>query len=279
MLNIHIKDANSLSRGEHMSLATFFRSMAEYAGIDKTTEEFIDKQMILNHSVPEPENLNTWDNAQQNSDKTTIYPPLDIQSGSNDTTESSMSDLATEREEDETWIEEEYIINPPEPEQEIDASGLPWDGRIHAKNKAKTSSGMWKLARNIPPSLIKSVTKQLRNATVDSVSSLIPKPPSIPKPPKTPSSWLDVPVPMPLPSIPKPMPKPPAIEEPDQFDILHERVMEGIDSKKFTTSEVLAIIRSFKDAAGNTLAHTLGACVRYPHLYPLIHAQLDKISI
>jgi hypothetical protein len=189
--------------------------------------------------------------------------------------------MLDKEEQDESWIEE------------TDASGLPWDARIHAKNKAKTASGMWKLGRNIPNSLVKSVTKQLRSATVDAVTTLAPKPSALPKPPMplpplpiappmpvpparkpaSQSGWLDVPTP-PTPPIAAPA----VVEEEDAFGDLQDRIMDGIHSNKFTSQQILTIVRGFKDVAGNTITNTLGGCAKYPELLPRIHAELDKIS-
>lgn len=47
---------------------------------------------------------------------------------------------------------------------ERDASGLPWDGRIHASSKALLSDGTWRQRRNTDPALVKAVTEELRAA-------------------------------------------------------------------------------------------------------------------
>lgn len=47
---------------------------------------------------------------------------------------------------------------------EKDSAGLPWDGRIHAKNKAKCQDGTWKKGKDIDPNLIAAVEAELRAA-------------------------------------------------------------------------------------------------------------------
>lgn len=45
---------------------------------------------------------------------------------------------------------------------ELDKSGLPWDGRIHASSKAKVADGSWRAKRGVDPELVKQVEAELR---------------------------------------------------------------------------------------------------------------------
>lgn len=46
---------------------------------------------------------------------------------------------------------------------EVDAEGLPWDGRIHSSNKKRIARGdTWQLRRNIDPELVEQVKAELR---------------------------------------------------------------------------------------------------------------------
>ena len=50
---------------------------------------------------------------------------------------------------------------------ELDAEGLPWDGRIHSSSKAKLAkTGCWKLARGCDPALAEKVTAELKAVMV-----------------------------------------------------------------------------------------------------------------
>lgn len=48
---------------------------------------------------------------------------------------------------------------------ELDSSGMPWDARIHAQNKAKKADGTWKAGRGIDPELVKQVEAELKGAS------------------------------------------------------------------------------------------------------------------
>jgi len=54
---------------------------------------------------------------------------------------------------------------------DVDASGLPWDGRIHASTKKKTAKGMWKAKRNVDPALTKQVESELAQVMAISTDS------------------------------------------------------------------------------------------------------------
>jgi hypothetical protein len=45
---------------------------------------------------------------------------------------------------------------------ELDASGLPWDKRIHSSSRAKVANGNWRYARNLEGSVILAVEAELR---------------------------------------------------------------------------------------------------------------------
>lgn len=45
---------------------------------------------------------------------------------------------------------------------ELDAKGLPWDGRIHASSKAKIADGSWRQKRGVDQDLVKTVEAEMR---------------------------------------------------------------------------------------------------------------------
>jgi hypothetical protein len=54
---------------------------------------------------------------------------------------------------------------------ELDSTGLPWDGRIHAGTKSKVASGAWMKRRGVEASEVSRIEAQLRAAMA------IPAPP------------------------------------------------------------------------------------------------------
>ena len=91
------------------------------------------------------------------------------------------------------------LPEPPAAPPSVDASGLPWDARIHSESKATVSDGTWRKRRGVDPELVKQVEAELRGevpaaaATPEvtepsaaAVSASIPVPPApavIPPPP------------------------------------------------------------------------------------------------
>jgi len=58
-------------------------------------------------------------------------------------------------------------VNPhKESTAEVDKAGYPWDGRIHAGTKTKTTKGVWKLKRGIDAALITSVQAEIASPPV-----------------------------------------------------------------------------------------------------------------
>lgn len=45
---------------------------------------------------------------------------------------------------------------------DLDKTGLPWDGRIHAESKAKIADGTWRKKRGVDPALVATVEAELR---------------------------------------------------------------------------------------------------------------------
>jgi len=67
---------------------------------------------------------------------------------------------------------------------EVDSSGLPWDIRIHASNKARAKAGTWVRKRNVDDAEFTRIEAQLRHAlnapALPPVVQSIPLPPAIP---------------------------------------------------------------------------------------------------
>ena len=45
---------------------------------------------------------------------------------------------------------------------DVDITGLPWDGRIHASSRAKTTEGLWRARRGVDKALVAQVEAQLK---------------------------------------------------------------------------------------------------------------------
>lgn len=73
---------------------------------------------------------------------------------------------------------------------DLDANGLPWDGRIHAESKAKIADGTWRKKRNLDPAILATVEAELRAVMgaapatpfVPPVAVVAPPPPADVKP-------------------------------------------------------------------------------------------------
>jgi hypothetical protein len=88
---------------------------------------------------------------------------------------------------------------------ELDATGLPWDGRIHAgtpAEKIRTKSGAWRTRRGTSDELLASVTAELRQAMAAGGA------PAVPTPAAAPVAASPEPAPAPAPTAVPPAPPP-----------------------------------------------------------------------
>lgn len=76
----------------------------------------------------------------------------------------------------------------PAPSVELDASGLPWDERIHSSSKNKIADGTWRQRRNLPEGLRESVEAELRAAAPAANPGAAPSVPVPPVPPVPPAA-------------------------------------------------------------------------------------------
>jgi hypothetical protein len=86
---------------------------------------------------------------------------------------------------------------------ELDTTGLPWDGRIHAGTptaKIKTKGGTWRTRRNTSDELLASVTAELRQAMAAGGA------PAVPTPAAAPVAASPEPAPTAVPPAPPPTP-------------------------------------------------------------------------
>lgn len=83
---------------------------------------------------------------------------------------------------------------------DLDSSGLPWDGRIHAESKNKIGDGTWRKKRGVDPALVAEVEARLRELVS------IPPAPTAEEVPAAPAALAVVmpPVVEPVPAAPAP---------------------------------------------------------------------------
>ena len=197
-------------------------------------------------------------------------------------------------------IEEELILVGPEtvaipappasipaPPSQTDSKGIKWDARIHAKNKAVTASGVWKLGRNLSPDFVKQVMKELKGCPAPIAPALLPPVPA-PIAPIAPALLPPVPVTLPLPPVagtfiapPPPPPFPnvtPAVSLPgmDPIQAIMAKETGLTASGRVTTQGIINVISSIKDASGNAYCRHLGEVSQRPDLVPTFIAELDK---
>lgn len=71
-------------------------------------------------------------------------------------------------------------LPPAPPGIDVDAQGIPWDGRIHASSRAKIGDGTWRQKRNLDPEVYKQVMAELRQTM--GIERRAPQPPAPPAP-------------------------------------------------------------------------------------------------
>ena len=138
----------------------------------------------------------------------------------------------------------------PPPGIDVDAAGMPWDGRIHSSSKAKVADGTWRQKRNLDPALLSSVTAELKQTmglipSQRLASDLVPTPPFAVSvaPPAPPVSSTP-----PAPPIPTPPPSAGAapIASPSNgnpFLALMKHVTAGFAAKSITQDMINAAVQ------------------------------------
>lgn len=66
---------------------------------------------------------------------------------------------------------------PPAPGIDVDAKGLPWDGRIHASSRAQNADGTWRQKRGVDPTAVTQVEAELRQTMGIGAPVAVPPPP------------------------------------------------------------------------------------------------------
>ena len=133
---------------------------------------------------------------------------------------------------------------------DVDAAGMPWDGRIHSASKAKVADGTWRQKRNLDPALLSSVTAELKQTMGLGVapppaSAGVAPPPFATSavPPAPPASSIPPapPIPTPLPSAGVAPTASPSSGNP--FLALMKHVTAGFAAKSITQEMINAAVQ------------------------------------
>lgn len=119
---------------------------------------------------------------------------------------------------------------------ELDKRGYPWDGRIHASNRAKTIAGEWKYKRGLDP----TTRAAIEGTQSPLVSTAFPK---APLPPVPAAAVAPPPPPPPAPTagVAAPVAGAPSVTD---FRSLMQKITAGIQAKKLTDEQVNAALGS-----------------------------------
>lgn len=79
------------------------------------------------------------------------------------------------------------LPEPPAAPPSVDASGLPWDARIHSESKATVADGTWRKRRGVDPELVKQVEAELRGEAPTIADIPAPPAPAVVPPPPAPT--------------------------------------------------------------------------------------------
>lgn len=195
---------------------------------------------------------------------------------------------------------------------ELDATGMPWDGRIHQKAKGKKKGdGTWKLIKGIDPAIVASVTQELHARMINSPPAEVAAPSfpgGVPMPPLTGAGTTPadngmsaqhnagaVPVPPPPTNGGVPVPPPPVtVQQPNAVPVPPAPVLGVSDGngqnlvQPMTLRDLVSKITQLRTAgrltadqvdgavraAGAPNLQTLGAMA---HLVPEVNLQIDLI--
>ena len=158
---------------------------------------------------------------------------------------------------------------------ELDASGLPWDERIHQATRGKKVDNTWKLKKGLDPAIAASVTAELRvgfpapAAAAPIVQPTAPASPANPMAPPPPAQ--QVAPPPPADPIPAGVTQqvPPSAEVTD-FRKLMQKITTATNAGKITNVQVDAALQSV-----GLPARQLVSLVQNPHLVGGVDAYID----
>jgi hypothetical protein len=122
----------------------------------------------------------------------------------------------------------------PAPGVDVDARGLPWDARIHSREKTKLVNGNWKNKRGVDENLLQTVEAQLAQAmAIPAASSPAPSV-SVPVPPPTPTP----------PVLPTAAPTATSASPSEPFPDLMKLIVSATTQNKLTQAQVNEVINA-----------------------------------
>jgi hypothetical protein len=148
---------------------------------------------------------------------------------------------------------------------ELDARRLPWDGRIHAANRAKTIGGQWKYKRGVEKETV---------AAVEAEHGFVPPLASTP-PAATPAPTAAATAPT---APPRPAPTAgiaaPAAVVPSAIDFrgLMQKIVTATNAKKLTDDQTAAAM-----AAVGLGVQDFAALIDKPTMIETVNAAIDRV--
>ena len=144
---------------------------------------------------------------------------------------------------------------------ELDADGIPWDGRIHAPSKIKLKkTNTWKLKRGIDKDYAAQVIEELKQ-TMNAGKPSVPAEPSAP-PPAPPAASN---------STPPAPPAPPAAESGNvNFSDLVRKITGNLSEGNITNAQVNEMLRTFEIASVPMLKNR-------PDVWGMVDQHLDSL--
>lgn len=242
---IHITDPSSIEKQELIRLIAF---LSVYAGFDPQQQykapQIIGTPLDQQRIPTDTNGQDAWGNvpsnpfAAQHKTGTPITPPLP-------SPPVPVPPVPTP-----SAVEHVWPASQP-PGIDVDKSGLPWDGRIHASTRAKNADGTWRGRRNVDDAVVASVTAELRQ-TMGVLPAPVMVPPSgvvVPPAPFVPSVVPSVPQATAV-SIPAPPPvtlagaATTASPSNPTFPQLMKKITEGYTAKTLTQSDIAVAVQS-----------------------------------
>jgi hypothetical protein len=146
----------------------------------------------------------------------------------------------------------------------LDASGFPWDERIHASSKALNADGTWRQKRGLNSSVLADVTAELRvKYPMPAPAPVVAPAPAVPLPPPATAAAAEVVI-----------PPPPATAEPEvpvNFAQLMPHITAALRDKHLTMTQIIEACQ----AVGVPALPALGG---RPDLVPTVFSLLFSAS-
>jgi hypothetical protein len=160
---------------------------------------------------------------------------------------------------------------------DLDTAGYPWDSRIHARTKTKTSDGAWKLMRGIDMQKVIAVQNELKKAVNAPriPSTTLQFDPAVHASetvtmPFNPAVHSTVVTTLPAPPQMVAVPPPPPVTEVCDFQFMVKKVTALITNKSLTHETMNAILQEF----GLPSIHVMAT---RPDLLPSISNRIDQV--